>query len=109
MKREFSISIITIFLLLIATTSPSCLNPTQPDGLCSSCSASQNLLSGYCVTPLPGCITQISPSVCTLCNASYTLTNNICLSLQTATAAPPSNNPQQQLHIYTDNAPNFRY
>lgn len=109
MKREFSISIITIFLLLINATSPTCLNPSQPDGLCSSCSPSQNLISGYCVTPLQGCITQISPSICTLCNSSYILTKNICLPLQTVTAAPPSNNPEQQLYIYTDNAPNFRY
>lgn len=79
MKIEISIFLIAIVLQLLPTYNAFCQLSNQLDGLCTSCSPPKVLNYGYCVTPLPNCINQISPSLCSQCAAGYVLLDYSCV------------------------------
>jgi hypothetical protein len=59
----YSIALLVV-LLLIAPVHLLCLNPIEPDGLCSACVPELTLTYGYCCQKLEGCLKRISPSLC---------------------------------------------
>lgn len=110
MEYSISICLLAFVLLLTPTAKAACLSTTQLEGLCSACKAGQTLLSGYCVTPMPGCQTQISQNMCGTCRTGYLLVNYGCLAVGSdPSVGAGAGNVQSYLQIYSDSAPDFRY
>lgn len=104
-----SIIVLTSFLLLFQGVQSACLLPSQLNGLCSSCTSSHILISGYCVKPMPGCQQQMSSNVCGTCMLGYQLAGTFCMPLTNSNGASGSTPVQQNLVTYADHAPNYRY
>lgn len=100
-----SIFFIAIVLLLIQHSKALCQLPTQLDGLCTSCAPPNILNSGFCFTPITGCISQLSPSLCGQCATGFTLTNFTCIPVGTSQTGPNTVN----LNLYTNSGYDYRY
>ena len=96
-----------LLLSLLVAISPLCLQPTELDGLCTSCPTPQTLMHGFCVTPIPGCLDQLSSNLCNSCSSGYTLSHKQCL--------PPGSQQttigyvDQYLSTYADKGLNYAY
>ena len=100
-----SIFFIAIVLLLIQHSKALCQLSTQLDGLCTSCAPPNILSSGFCFTPITGCISQLSPSLCGQCSTGFTLTGFTCVPVGIAQASSNTIN----LNIYTNSGYDYRY
>lgn len=79
MKEQISILLVVALLALINRCNNYCLSGSQLDGLCTACNPPQLLISGYCVTPMPGCISQLANNYCSQCAVGYYLQRWACL------------------------------
>lgn len=94
-------------LLILALTHPSkalCQTTSQLNGLCTACPNGQFLSAGFCLTPITGCLTQISNSLCSQCKTGFTLNGYVCTPGASAVPSASSN-----LDLYTDDGPDKRY
>jgi hypothetical protein len=106
MTLSISIALILV-LLLTCLVSPACLAPTHLDGLCQACPPNQILIAGFCLPPILGCLSQLSPNVCGTCQAGWVLTRNLCVSSNSNN--PPPLNSLSSLETYSDDAPDLKY
>ena len=106
MTLSISIAILLV-LLLTQHVSPVCQAPTHLDGLCQACPPNQILIAGFCLPPMLGCISQLSPNVCGTCQAGWVLIRNLCTSSNSNSSAPL--NSLSSLETYSDDAPDLKY
>jgi hypothetical protein len=105
MKIEISIFLIALLLALAPVSQTYCLVSTQLDGLCTSCTAPLILISGYCITPMAGCSSQLSNNICGQCSIGFILSNHACIPTGVTAANP---NPVS-LTLYTNTCPDNHY
>lgn len=102
MNIRISICLITLTLLPVIT--PICQSSSQLNGLCTACPQGQTLSFGFCLSPIPGCISQLSNGLCSQCGAGYTFNGWAC-SLGNGNSGAASSN----LDLYSDDGPDKRY
>jgi hypothetical protein len=100
MNVHISILVISALFLLAPYCTSKCQSSSQLNGLCTACPAGQQLSAGFCISPIPGCIAQISNSLCTQCGTGYTLKGYSCTDSTSASS---------NLDLYTDDGPDKRY
>lgn len=104
MKEQISILLVAVILSLVNRSNNYCLSASQIDGLCTACNPPQLLISGYCVTPMSGCISQLANNFCTQCSAGYYLRRWSCVPIGVA-----ASNLMSIMQVYADTSPDCRY
>ena len=104
MKEQISILLVAILLAIIPATHNYCLSASQIDGLCTACSPPQLLVSGFCLAPMPGCISQLSTNYCSQCGAGYYMRRWVCIP-----TGSTASNVLSIMQVYADTSPDYRY
>lgn len=104
MKEQISILLVALLLALVARTNNYCLSSSQLDGLCTACSPPQLLTSGFCLTPMPGCASQLANNYCSQCSAGFYLRRWACVAVGTT-----ASNALSIMQVYADTSPDYRY